>query len=833
MAYLQARFRINSKWQGRLLILAALYFTFVGGRRNLTELSLWPRIIHHLLMALLVGGWLLHLHRSRKFWPRTPLDVPIAVFFGINILATMFAVDPRVSVEELWRIGLQIVLFYMIVDLMRSKSPRAVFLPLFFAASVVILVSLFELLSWYAGIPRLPFFEISWLSIGGIQNLIPPAIYRLSFALLVSTLLSGYMAVVIPVGLAWFISTHAQDTRRGMALWLVCAVLVEILSFSRGGLLDLAISLSLFPLLLIRGSANWRARLESLVAQWRVRAAIGGLILLMVVGGGLWLRQQNLDGHRSGDVLRADLWRSALQIGLNRPALGVGRYGFGRAFREIRDPVISPDFFTTPDNYLLLIWAETGLPGVLSLGFLGITIMVAGLRTWRQSKGMEKIRVAGALAALCGYAGHNFFDAIATVTPILIPALVLAAYLVRDSIPGNAETRGLHKQWIPIAALVAVVLAQVGWIVSDAAQIHFQSAIKSMDNSNLETALNEINIARATDPPMGIYAAQKAQILGDIALTDNTYLPQALEAYADALRFEDSYDLMQANYGVLLAAAGEDEMAFDHLIQAQKIRPTEARYWLWVAALADLRDDPRLITTGYDRALELEPGWAVSGYWDETEMRTQARNRYLLSRGLSEVPLELLTEIPNGCWQLLEARMHGEPAAAYDFYCTAEITLHTSGDAAQAMISAQQAVTLQPDNGLFRATLAESYFAVGSMDSARREAETSIFLGNSRGYVVLGKIASEAGNVSEAESYFVKGGPTTIQWQGWDVAVYSRIGDLKLLTSAQFDAPGPTRYDFAAWLALWQLYVQDGRSIDAENVREAILVLDPYFVFTP
>jgi hypothetical protein len=48
---------------------------------------------------------------------------------GAQVIATTFAVDPGLAVEEVWRTGTHILLFYLIVDVMRTLKPRAVIEP--------------------------------------------------------------------------------------------------------------------------------------------------------------------------------------------------------------------------------------------------------------------------------------------------------------------------------------------------------------------------------------------------------------------------------------------------------------------------------------------------------------------------------------------------------------------------------------------------------------------------------------------------------------------------------------------------------------------------------
>jgi hypothetical protein len=168
--------RITPRWRARLLVALAIYGTFFGGTlvTNLdVRISALALAAHLALLTIVLAAWLISLIVRRRSWPATVLDAPLAALFVAGVVSAIFAQDPRMSVEELWRLGTHILIFYAVVDLRQATKPRTVFEPLFLVASVVILIAMMEMSSWYFGVPPLPYFPQSWFSIGGLSQPIP------------------------------------------------------------------------------------------------------------------------------------------------------------------------------------------------------------------------------------------------------------------------------------------------------------------------------------------------------------------------------------------------------------------------------------------------------------------------------------------------------------------------------------------------------------------------------------------------------------------------------------------------------------------------------------
>ena len=91
---------------------------------------------------------------------------------------------------------------------------------------VVCLIGAVEFLAWYMGWPLLPAFQQGWPAVGGLADPLPPTLYRLSFTLVHATVLSAYVAILIPPAICALVATRNRDTWVGLLIWLIAAIAV-------------------------------------------------------------------------------------------------------------------------------------------------------------------------------------------------------------------------------------------------------------------------------------------------------------------------------------------------------------------------------------------------------------------------------------------------------------------------------------------------------------------------------------------------------------------------------------------------------------------------------
>jgi O-antigen ligase len=196
-------------------------------------------------------------------------------------------------------------------------------------------------------------------------------------------------------------------------LFLAAAVQLAalLLTFSKGALLlglpTMLATLALgAPLVYGRGQ-EWR-RLWWLAAV----ALVIGLALLPFLPSERF--QRLLDLSQGTGFLRLQLWRSAWQMALDHPLLGVGPDNFLYAFRSgyLLPTAWQEPNLNHPHNWLLDWWTRLGLPGLL----LAIAFFTAGLlRILRRLRsGEPRPETAldlGLLAAACAALAHGLIDA--------------------------------------------------------------------------------------------------------------------------------------------------------------------------------------------------------------------------------------------------------------------------------------------------------------------------------------------------------------------------------------------------------------------------------------
>lgn len=865
-----------------LLVFAiVLYFTFIGGSFY-SEFQLLPRVFNQLVVTLILGIWLADRLRRGDGLPRTPLDRPIAVWLAVLVLTAVLGMSPRFSLEALWTPFSGVLAFYLFVDMVRRGRTALFAQALYMSATVVCLVAVGEMACWYFGLPLLPHFVQGWPAIGGWQQPVPPTLpygdRLLSITLNGATPLSAYLALLIPPAIAILVTSRNRDNRLGLAIWLALAALIEALSYSRGGVLALLISLPL------TGLSWWSARrgtARPTVMQWwmslrssgRPRQIRAGLLLgsllalgviVCVVLGSPWI--DRTFAHRAPSTsFRFTLWRSALTAFSEHPLVGVGPYNYGRALLRRNDPDLPRRQVTTAHNLYLNTAAETGLLGLAA----GTWMMLAGgrafWRRWRSTTAPdERIRLGAAGAALVGLAAHSMVDTF-TAMPNVLPALALAAYALtdpaagpvprvspedppdssspvaaRNSIPPPQEK--VSRRLVVGVALAAVLLYALGLLWLDVARYYFQRSVTLAHNGDWKNATLAAQRARQLDPALTLYTFQLAHVLGAASAPSDdghTVAPpaaatQAVDLYYDALAAEPVHGLHTANLAAVLWRLGDRETATEMMVRAVTVEPTPvllvntAYFFQQMGDLARAEDF-------YAWSLAAGPQLAVSEFWKVDGWRVEHwpdfvdRAAQRLPDGEARHRWSLIVALARHDW----AEVEKQAAAVVEeapFDCTALTararTRLLAGQLDAARQEAQHAISVDPACGGAYVVSGQVRYAGGDAVAAERDWRTALFLGQPGAAFHLGRLFEARGDIGTAEQYYRRDLPltaiptdVTVTLFGWPVAFDPLPPLFRIGVGPEEAAPG---------LALAALYEAHGNRTAACIVYQALLAEDPY-----
>jgi O-antigen ligase/tetratricopeptide (TPR) repeat protein len=243
------------------------------------------------------------------------------------------------------------------------------------------------------------------------------------------------LSSTVAVGLA--LSTRSRGRAAAWALAAVLSGTGVVLSLSRGGIAAFAFSQGLLVLLLRRQSRS-RGPLLAVVACLLAAAVAGGLVALEPLAAE-WASTRDIQAASRSKVAP---WPEVASAARAYP-LGMGRGAFELAFPRYQARV-EPNTLTHPENALLQLWAELGLPGLVLL----VGMLVAFLRLLAQPR-----REPYELAVLAGVAGlglHDCFDFSLEFPASAVAALVALATVARprEREPSRAQpAQGLSPVW--------------------------------------------------------------------------------------------------------------------------------------------------------------------------------------------------------------------------------------------------------------------------------------------------------------------------------------------------------------------------------------------------
>lgn len=242
--------------------------------------------------------------------------------------------------------------------------------------------------------------------------------------------LALYLDRTVAVSLALLLFTQNRQERLLWALLVAPQGLAWLLTFSKGSLFLAAPAM----LLVLGGGGFWllrrqERRVTPLIALGAI-LGLGALALTPFIGAERF--QGLLDFEQGTGFLRVQLWRSAWQMALDHPLLGVGPDQF---LYHYRSGYLLPEAWQEPNlnhphNLLLDWWTRLGVPG-LALGIGWLAVGIAGLVRWlcdHVGRPQDAALALGCLAAAAAALAHGLID-VSYALPELMIVWVLLFHL--------------------------------------------------------------------------------------------------------------------------------------------------------------------------------------------------------------------------------------------------------------------------------------------------------------------------------------------------------------------------------------------------------------------
>ncbi len=236
--------------------------------------------------------------------------------------------------------------------------------------------------------------------------------------------LALYLGRFLPLGVAAALWGEGRRRRWLYAIGAAAIALAIGLSFSRGGWL-LGVPAGLLTMLWLRGG---RARRVALVG-----GAVGIAALALALRMPRFASLADLS--QGTGFLRIQLWRSAWEMGLDHPWLGVGPDNFLYYYGDYIRPGAEVDrWLSHPHNLLLDPWLRLGLPGLALLASMFALGLVRAFRLLRNGyRGEERAILIGLLGGLAAAGAHGLIDSAWFVPELAYWGMFVLAWLASHS----------------------------------------------------------------------------------------------------------------------------------------------------------------------------------------------------------------------------------------------------------------------------------------------------------------------------------------------------------------------------------------------------------------
>lgn len=250
--------------------------------------------------------------------------------------------------------------------------------------------------------------------------------------------LALYLDRTLAVSLALALFTNSNRRRLLWSLFVLPQAAAWLLTFSKGSLVLAAPAIT-FVLL---AGGNWLLGREGRSRRplWLLLGlcGLGTLALLPFLGTERF--QRLLDFDQGTGFLRLQLWRSAWQMALDHPLLGVGPDHFLYVYRSgyMLPSAWQEPNLNHPHNLLLDWWTRLGLPGLV----LGLTWLVAGSFTvlrWLRH-GPDRVLALGVLAAVAAGLAHGLIDVSYALPDLMLVWVLLFGIAPLSSSNASATT---------------------------------------------------------------------------------------------------------------------------------------------------------------------------------------------------------------------------------------------------------------------------------------------------------------------------------------------------------------------------------------------------------
>jgi O-antigen ligase len=364
-------------------------------------------------ILLALAAWVGTLGRSKvRRQLSLPLLLPIGTFILASVLASLTAVDPFRSLQDLRNIFVPAFFFLLVNHVRGAEQGRALGQVLIVAGTIMAVYGLG-------------------------QSVVHGSAFRIDGTMSIYMTFAGLLMLIAILALALLLLTSQQHPSYWLILCLLLLTAALVMTQTRGAWLGLAAGVTVILGL-------WR-RAFVLVLP------IAALAIFLLAPSAVKDRMRSLTDPQDVTALeRLYMWGSGLQIIRDYPITGVGMHGVSQVYPSYKDERALRERRGHLHNNVLQVTAERGLLGLACWLWIWAAFYRYAWHTYRglePGAGTAKALVVGSLAGVTafqvtGLTEYTFGDSEVMMVLYFLMALLFVA---RRPDPIHPRSAGLHR----------------------------------------------------------------------------------------------------------------------------------------------------------------------------------------------------------------------------------------------------------------------------------------------------------------------------------------------------------------------------------------------------
>jgi putative inorganic carbon (HCO3(-)) transporter len=630
----------------------------------LVPLILWPytselfefnkMVLVYLLTTIITAVWITRMISEKRFlFRRTILDIPLLVFFGSQLISTIFSIDPQTSwlgYYSRFNGGLAstisyLLLYWAFVSNIDKKNALKLINITLISATLVSVYGVLEHLGidknvWQQDVQHRVFSTLgqpNWLA-AWLVALIP-----ISWALILSQKeklkVKSFLIFALPYFLSvlFFITLIFTGSRSGLVGFAAADLIFWAIVFWKYKfkfLKHFFISNGIFIIAAFIFGAQWIANLISWYQLPIISKFVSHPQNVQTTTTQTGATALEVGGTESG-VIRKIVWQGAIDIWKHYPIFGTGVETFAYSYYLYRPAAHNVttewDFiYNKAHNEYLNFLANTGTVGMLTyLAMIGFTIYLFVKSPFHKSKEEEDFSVLLPDALFAGYGSilvTNFFGF--SVVPIellffLYPAFVVT--LTSEEMPekergGSLTSNQKVSSWAVSFGVACLVFLICRYWYAD---ILYTAGVNYNKAGRQDISPKYLSQAIKLEPSQSIYYAELAKSYTNLALAYNQAKQATTAAQLTEAAINNSIkavNLAPANVNlkrmefsvfVMLSTLDPNYLldARDILLTAIQQAPTDAKLFYNLGLVYSRTGQNDLALQTLEKTVELKPNY--------------------------------------------------------------------------------------------------------------------------------------------------------------------------------------------------------------------------------